>query len=161
MPSTREPQKHPLELKVPPPVIALLMAGIMWGVSRLTPLTEVPASLRHAVAGTLAAIGIGLVVAGVLTFRFAKTTIHPEKPEKTSVLVSTGVYRVSRNPMYLGLLLILCAWAVWWSASWGLLGPVAFALYIYRFQIVPEERVLSAKFGTGYKQYTARVRRWL
>jgi protein-S-isoprenylcysteine O-methyltransferase Ste14 len=161
MPSTRKPQQHPLELKIPPPVVALLVAGIMWGVSRLSPLTEVPAILRHAVAGTLAAIGIGLVVAGMLTFRFANTTIHPVKPEKTSALVSTGVYRVSRNPMYLGLLLFLCAWAVWRSAPWGLLGPVAFALYIYRFQIVPEERVLSGKFGTDYEQYTARVRRWV
>ena len=161
MPSTKKPQQHPLELKIPPPVVALLVAGIMWGVSRLTPLTEVPAILRHAVAGTLVAIGIGFVMAGMLTFRFAKTTIHPQEPEKTSALVSTGVYRVTRNPMYLGLLLFLCAWAVWRSAPWGLLGPVAFALYIYRFQIVPEERVLSAKFGTDYEQYTARVRRWV
>jgi protein-S-isoprenylcysteine O-methyltransferase Ste14 len=161
MPSTQEPQRHPLELKIPPPIVALLLAGIMWGVSRLTPLTEVPAIPRYAATGTLAAIGIALAVSGVLTFRFAKTTILPDKPERASALVSTGVYRVSRNPMYLGLLLLLCAWAVWRSAPWGLLVPLAFFLYINRFQIVPEERVLSAKFGTDYKQYTARVRRWV
>lgn len=161
MSSAQKSQTHPLELKIPPPVVALLVAVIMWGVSRLTPLTAIPAVLRYVVAGTLAAIGIALVVAAMLTFRFAKTTIHPQKPEQAAVLVSTSVYRVTRNPMYLGLLLFLCAWAVWRSAPWGLLGPVVFALYIYRFQIAPEERVLAAKFGTAYEQYTARVRRWV
>jgi protein-S-isoprenylcysteine O-methyltransferase Ste14 len=161
MPANRKSRRHPLELKIPPPLIALLVAVIMWGVSRLTPLTAVPVLLRCVVAGTLSALGVGLVVAGLLTFRFAKTTIHPQKPQEAAVLVSTGVYRVTRNPMYLGLLLILCAWAVWRSAPWGLLGPAAFALYIHRFQIVPEERVLSAKFGTAYEQYTAQVRRWV
>jgi protein-S-isoprenylcysteine O-methyltransferase Ste14 len=161
MPGTRKLRRHPLELKVPPPVVALLVAVIMWGVSRFTPLMAVPAVLRYVVTGTLAPLGVGLVVAGLLTFRFAKTTIHPQKPEEAAVLVSTGLYRVTRNPMYLGLLLILCAWAVWRSAPWGLLGPAAFALYIHRFQIVPEERVLSAKFGDAYEQYTAQVRRWV
>ena len=161
MPGTRKLRRHPLELKVPPPVVALLVAVIMWGVSSFTPLMALPVVLRYVVAGTLAPLGVGIVVAGLLTFRFAKTTIHPQRPEDATVLVSTGLYRVTRNPMYLGLLLILCAWALWRSAPWGLLGPAAFALYIHRFQIVPEERVLSAKFGSAYEQYTAQVRRWV
>lgn len=154
-------QPHPLELKVPPPIAALLTAGIIWCVARLTPLAELPMSVRQPVAIALGALGIGLIVAGMLRFRAANTTIHPVKPQKTSALVRTGIYRVSRNPMYLGLLLALCGWTVWCSAPWGLLGLVAFALYIRRFQIVPEERVLFSKFGADYAQYTARVRRWL
>ena len=75
--------------------------------------------------------------------------------------MSSGVYRITRNPMYLGLLLILIAWAVFLSSAWLLLGPLTFVLYMNRFQIGPEERALSAMFGNSYAEYKARVRRWL
>ncbi len=83
------------------------------------------------------------------------------KPEAASTLVCSGVYRVTRNPMYLGLLLVLTGWAVHLSCAWTLIGPLAFKLYIDRFQIAPEERALSGKFGADYSAYATRVRRWL
>lgn len=63
--------------------------------------------------------------------------------------------------MYLGLLFILIAWAVFLSSAWALIGPLAFVLYMNRFQIAPEERALSAMFGISYSAYKSRVRRWL
>ena len=83
------------------------------------------------------------------------------KPQTTSSLVCSGIYRVTRNPMYLGLVFVLVAWAVFLSSAWALLGPMAFALYMNRFQIAPEERVLSSMFGASYSDYLSRVRRWL
>lgn len=150
-----------LELKIPPPVIALLAAFVMWLISQSTPLLEVPRNIGMLAAGTLAAAGFAFALAGVLLFRRAKTTIHPTKPQETSALVTSGIYRISRNPMYVGLTLVLLAWAVFLSSGWSLAGVIAFVLYIARFQILPEERVLSAKFGEAYAAYKSRVRRWL
>jgi protein-S-isoprenylcysteine O-methyltransferase Ste14 len=100
-------------------------------------------------------------VAGVLAFRRARTTINPTQPQLTSSLVSSGIYTVTRNPMYVGLLLVLVAWAIVLSSAWALLGPVAYFFYIGRFQIAPEERALATLFGAEYAAYTSRVRRWL
>jgi protein-S-isoprenylcysteine O-methyltransferase Ste14 len=150
-----------LELKIPPPAVAALMAGAMWGISVVAPLLEVPAFIRVAAAGTIALAGGGFSLAGIISFRRARTTVNPMKPESTSSLVCSGIYGVTRNPMYVGLLFVLVAWAVFLSSAWALLGPLAFLLYINRFQIAPEEGVLSARFGTGYSAYKAKVRRWL
>jgi protein-S-isoprenylcysteine O-methyltransferase Ste14 len=104
-----------------------------------------------------------LVVAlsAVWLFRRFRTTVHPEKPENTTALVMTGIYRLTRNPMYVGVTLALLGWAVWLRVPVALLGPVAFVLYVNRFQIVPEERVLASKFGEAYAAYCRRVRRWV
>jgi len=150
-----------LELKIPPPVVAVLMAGAMWRLSFIPPLLDVPTFIRVAAAATIALAGVGFSLAGIVSFRRAKTTVNPMKPETTSSLVRSGVYRVTRNPMYVGLLFVLVAWAVFLCSVWAALGPAAFVLYINHFQIAPEERVLSAMFGTGYSTYKARVRRWL
>lgn len=152
---------HALDLRIPPPVIAVLMAGAMWGIASFAPLLEMPSSVRKAVAMALVLAGAAFSLAGVISFRRARTTVNPVKPEKTTSLVCSGVYRITRNPMYVGLLLVLVAWAVFLSSGWALLGPLAFLFYIDRFQIAPEERVLSALFGPAYAAYQSRVRRWL
>jgi protein-S-isoprenylcysteine O-methyltransferase Ste14 len=146
-----------LELKIPPPVVALLVATAMWGISLTTPSAE--AGVVAAIAIALA--GVGFAIAGSLAFRRAKTTVNPLKPETTTSLVTSGVYRFTRNPMYIGLALVLLGWAVFVSSALALLGPLVFILYMSRFQIVPEERVLSGMFGTAYSAYQAKVRRWL
>lgn len=89
------------------------------------------------------------------------TTINPLSPRKSTALVTGGVYRFTRNPMYLGMACLLTAWAVWLAALLAFAGPVLFVLYITRFQIRPEERVLTELFGLPYTDYTQRVRRWL
>lgn len=149
-----------LELKIPPPVVALLVALSMWGIARLAPLDGGP-SWRAAVALVLAAVGVALSVAGAMAFRSAKTTKNPMKPQATSSLVVAGVYAFTRNPMYLGLSVVLVGWAVFLWSAWALLGPVVFVAYVSRFQIAPEERVLAGLFGSEYSAYRAKVRRWL
>jgi protein-S-isoprenylcysteine O-methyltransferase Ste14 len=150
-----------LELKIPPPAVAALVAAIMWGISLITPLLEVALFTRVSAAIMFALAGSGFSLAGVISFRRAKTTVNPMKPETATSLVSTGIYRVTRNPMYVGLLLVLIAWAAYLSSAWALLGPLGFVLYISRFQIAPEERVLSTLFGAEYTAYQSKVRRWL
>ncbi|MBI5920648.1 MAG: isoprenylcysteine carboxylmethyltransferase family protein [Betaproteobacteria bacterium] len=150
-----------LELKIPPPVVATLIGFAMWGISLVTPLIELPAPIRIAVAIAIAVVGGTFDLAGIIAFRRVRTTIHPMRPHNTSAFVNYGIYKVTRNPMYLGLVFILVAWAVFLSSAWSLLGPLAFVLYIGRFQITPEERFLLAKFGTAYSDYKAKVPRWL
>ena len=150
-----------LEVKVPPPAVAAIATIAMWGISLAVPLLQIPTALRLAAATAILLAGLVFSAAGVLSFRRARTTINPTKPEAASSLVSSGIYRVTRNPMYVGLSLVLVAWAVFLSSAWALLGPVAFMLYIGRFQIEPEERALSSLFGSEYAAYQAKVRRWL
>src|ERR1700730_1472239 len=150
-----------LENKVPPPIVALLIGALMWGVARLSPLPEGESPLRLAISCGLAGLGILVVVLGMLAFHRAKTTINPVNIEAASTMVTSGVYRYTRNPMYIGLTLALVGWAVHVAVPFVLVGPVLFILYITRFQIIPEERVLTSKFGGEYRKYQERVRRWL
>ncbi|MEW9900753.1 isoprenylcysteine carboxylmethyltransferase family protein [Chitinivorax sp. PXF-14] len=150
-----------LELKIPPPVVALIMGGAMWGISRYTPGIDMPLPARVALALVLPLLGGGISYAGASAFRRARTTVNPLKPEQASTLVTGGIYRLTRNPMYVGGALVLLGWMVFLAAPWALVGPIAFVAYITRFQIMPEERVLAARFGEAYGDYRAKVRRWL
>jgi len=153
--------KMTLEAKVPPPLVALTGALIIWGISRLAPQLAMPSGLRVAMSLAMVVVGVAFSAAGILSFRRAQTTANPTRPEEASSLVSTGIYQLTRNPMYFGLLLVLLAWAVFLSSAWALLGVAGFVLYMSRFQIAPEERALSRLFGSDYASYKARVRRWL
>ncbi len=141
--------------------MGLVVAAGMWTVAHLPPVLQLPNLVRLLVAAVLIAIGVAVAIGGVVSFRRAKTTVNPLKPETSAALVSTGVYSFTRNPMYLGMVLALFAWAVYLSSIWSLVGPVLFGLYITRFQIVPEERVLDRLFGAPFAEYKKRVHRWL
>ena len=132
----------------------------MWGLARI-PAGNVEIPGRILIVVVMTAMGGWLAIAGILEFRRHQTTIHPFNPEETSAIVSSGVYRVSRNPMYLGLAIILLAWAVYLGNAWTLLGIPLFIAYLTRFQIIPEERALRQKFGDEYASYSAAVRRWI
>ena len=112
-------------------------------------------------AVVLVCIGQSIGIAGIVAFRRAKTTVNPIKARLASALVIRGVYRYTRNPMYLGLLLTLLAWAVFLANPIAVLWVVVYVLYITRFQIIPEERVLTSLFGAEYEAYKGRVRRWV
>jgi protein-S-isoprenylcysteine O-methyltransferase Ste14 len=150
-----------LELRIPPPVVALLVGAAMWFAAGERVPLELPFRVRLVAFVVIALAGGAIALAGDLAFRRARTTISPFKPENSTALVTSGIYRFTRNPMYVGLTLVVLGWTVFLCSAWALLGPVAFVLYITRFQILPEERVLSAKFGGAYTAYAARVRRWL
>ena len=150
-----------LELKVPPPAVALVVALAMWWATRYGVLEGVPPPWRIGAALAVAAVGAAFDVAGIIAFGRAKTTVNPMKPEKSAALVCSGVYRITRNPMYVGMVFILLAWAVYLASAWALFGPLVFAAYITRFQIKPEERVVAARFGPEFARSQARVRRWV
>jgi len=148
-------------LKVPPVALAVLVALVMWGASLLVPPVAAPSTVRVASAAVLWLAGAGISLAGVFAFRRAKTSVNPTKPDSVSALVSGGIYRVTRNPMYLGFLLMLLGWAAFlWSIAAAVVA-MSFVLYMNRFQIAPEERALAARFGAEFSAYKARVRRWL
>jgi protein-S-isoprenylcysteine O-methyltransferase Ste14 len=149
-----------LELKVPPPLVALVTGLLMWWAAKLVPPLALPGVARIAVAVVFAGVGVGLAMSGVLTFRRAKTTVNPTTPAAASALVRTGVFRFTRNPMYLGLLLCLVAWAIFLSSVLALLSAPLFVVYMNRFQIAPEERALAALFGDSFAAYKRDVRRW-
>jgi protein-S-isoprenylcysteine O-methyltransferase Ste14 len=149
-----------LEHKIPPPLFGLLCAiGMWWSSSGLQ--WEAVGTLRYSLAGLVLVVGLGFDALGLLAFRRARTTVNPLRPGKASALVATGVYRITRNPMYVGMALLLCGWAAMLGSLAALAGPLVFVLFITRFQIVPEERVLSAKFGEDYTRFCQQVRRWL
>jgi len=150
-----------LELKIPPPAVGLLFAALMWlvSLSGLGLTLNLPGRLPVSVL--LVSAGLGCIIAAFIEFHQAKTTINPLKPEAATTIVTSGIYRVSRNPMYLGFLFALIGWAVWLSHLLAFALLPFFILYINRFQIEPEERALSIKFGGQFREYKASVRRWL
>lgn len=133
----------------------------MWLVAPYGPALPVSPAIRYSVAAVLAGVGLAFDLLGLLAFRALRTTVNPLAPQRASALVTGGVYRVTRNPMYVGMAFLLLAWAAFLAALPPFLGPILYVLYLTRFQIRPEERVLNELFGEPYAQYTARVRRWL
>jgi len=133
----------------------------MWGISTHVPGIEAGESSRVIAASAVALIGVFFCIAGVISFRRAKTTVNPLKPETATSLVTSGIYQVSRNPMYVGFALLLAAWAVYLASPWTTIGVLGFVLYINRFQIVPEERALSTLFSIEFESYKSKIRRWL
>lgn len=149
-----------LEHKVPPPLVALVLAALMWAVAASGPGLGIPGIVRAPLALVVALTGIAFDLLGVIAFRRSRTTINPLRPGNASALVTGGVYRITRNPMYLGMALLLIAWTLHLDAALALLGPVLFVTWITRLQIIPEERVMRAKFAE-FETYASRVRRWL
>lgn len=145
-----------LQNRIPPPLVAILFGLLMWAASRFLPRHDLPLILAIATA----LIGLTICLAGVWSFHRARTTVNPLHPERASALVESGIYRYTRNPMYLGFAVILLAWALLLGSLVALLGVPGFILYMNRFQIVPEERALAALFGTAFSRYCERVRRW-
>jgi protein-S-isoprenylcysteine O-methyltransferase Ste14 len=150
-----------LELKILPPAVALITGLLMWLISRATPTLGFTFPAQNVFAIAFAASGAATAISGALTFRRAHTTVNPMKPESASALVDWGVFSITRNPMNLGLLLVLTAWAIFLSNPLAFLFLPAFVLYINRFQIAPEERALASLFGRDFDAYRSRVRRWL
>jgi protein-S-isoprenylcysteine O-methyltransferase Ste14 len=150
-----------LETRVPPLVIVASIAAAMWGVRYCVPGLTAFFPGRLALAFIVLAVGLTVIVAGVLEFRRARTTVDPTHPEKATAVVDSGIYRFTRNPMYLGMLLTLIAWAVFLANPLTLAGPVLFVLAMNCWQIGPEERALTQLFGDPYGVYFRRVRRWI
>lgn len=150
-----------LELKVPPLLLVVLFALVMWLQASLTPALSFNGAWQVPLAAMIAGIGCVIAIAGVLEFRRAHTTVDPTNPQGSSSVVSHGIYAYSRNPMYVGFLLLLLAVAALLGNALALSWLPLFVAYMNRYQIIPEERVLLANFGADYSAYLARVRRWI
>ena len=148
-----------LEKKLPPLALVIIVAILMWLISIYAPLIFIP--YRLGIVTLLALIALGIIFAGLLAFWQARTTVDPRSPEAASELVSSGIYKFTRNPMYLGFAVLLLAWAILLASAWSVLMIGVYILYLNRFQIYAEERALTEIFGVKYQQYQAKVRRWL
>lgn len=152
-----------MKLRLPPAIVGLVCAVLMRVASgvagRLS--VSIPPLLSAGLI-TLCVIS-GLVISWMSLDAFyrARTTTHPMWPDRATALVTHGIYRYTRNPMYLGMALLLVAWAVYLANLAALVGVALFVAYITRFQILPEERALSRIFKEEYEVYRRSVRRWL
>lgn len=150
-----------LELKLPPALLVLIIAFLMWLVAVNYSTLSIPPTLRYAGFGLFLFGGILIIVLGGLQFKSSSTTVNPITPEASSALVTAGIYNYSRNPMYIGFLLMLIGWSVFLASLFALALTVIYVAYMNRLQIEPEERALAVIFGDQYLAYKSRVRRWL
>jgi protein-S-isoprenylcysteine O-methyltransferase Ste14 len=157
----RQPWQNGLALKFPPLGLVVIAAALMWIASSASPIFDVVLPAKSFLAAGLALIGALTCVSGIVSFRHSKTTVNPMKPEEASSLVTSGIYKYTRNPMYLGFVLLLLGWAALLSNLAALALLPAFIVYITSFQIMPEEHALASLFPHAYPAYRARVRRWI
>jgi len=150
-----------LELKVPPLLLTAAFLAVIVVASRLLPGAALSFQYNKSAALVLLVAGLAVLLGAALQFRMLRTTLDPRTPGKASQFVARGLYRVSRNPMYLGMALLLLAVAVWASNAVAYALVLAFCVYLTELQIKPEERALESLFGADYLAYKARVRRWV
>ena len=150
-----------LELKIPPPAQFIITAAAIFGVSKIAPALKFSLSGSTALGIGLGIIGLSSGIMGVMQFKKAQTTPNPKEIDKATSLVTSGIYQYTRNPMYLGLVLMLLGWALYLSHFLAFILIPLFMMYITRFQIQPEERMMTQKFGQNYQAYLEKVRRWI
>lgn len=157
---TRAAAVSALELRIPPLILLAVAGVVLWLVSDIAP-GRLTFPGQDFAAGSLAFVGVLFCSAGMLALRRFHTTVNPMQPVATSTLVTSGLYRLSRNPMYVGFGLLLAGWGVFLGNPLAVLIVGVFVAYLNRFQILPEERALRGMFGMAYETYCREVRRWL
>lgn len=150
-----------LETKIPAPIVAIAVGGLMMLYARIAEVSIDTSPVFAEVGTRISQLSAVIALFAFASFGLARTTINPLDPSRASALVTSGIYRITRNPMYLSLLLLLIAYAVRLGSLAEWLGPVLFAIYVTRFQIIPEERILEKKFGAAFLAYKSRTRRWI
>jgi protein-S-isoprenylcysteine O-methyltransferase Ste14 len=150
-----------LKNKVPPPIILLLSGIAMWFIAHSEYAYAISNPFALIMALSLAAIGIYISASAIRQFKTAETTISPLQPDSATSLVHKGIFGKTRNPMYLGLFLVLLGWAAWLQSMSNAIVLLAFVLWLTELQIKPEEAALRKVFGQGYIDYCKRVRRWI
>ena len=144
---------------VPPPLIYVVLFGFGLILHQIVPFTFLPVIPARVAALIFLGGGVLLAIWSNVLFRRANTSLVPIKP--STVLVVRGPYRLTRNPMYLGLLCVYIALALWFGVVWALILVPLVVLAVQRLAIAKEERYLEQKFGDAYRQYRAHVRRWI
>ena len=145
-----------------PPLVQFLIGGLLsWSFASLFDEATLSIPLGSGLGLLLIGIGTGILALSVLSFIRAKTTVNPVSPENASVLVTNGLYRYSRNPMYLAMAMVLIGYAFLVQNLAAFAGPILFMVGMTILQIKPEEQVLREKFGDEYEAYCNQTRRWL
>ena len=150
-----------LELKIPPVVQFLVVFALMWLLAKYLPALSAGIPARRILVVLFFCLGGIVAVPAVAAFRSSGTTVDPRSPEKATQLVVSGVYRYSRNPMYLGLLCLLIAWATYLSNLLAFAWIPLFIGMMNHLQIQPEEEAMEKQFGQKYRDYRKSVRRWI
>ncbi len=142
-----------------PLLVMIVMLGLCWGASRLYPIPSGIGAVGEATGWFVVASGISLLAVAAGLFKAKGTTVNPTKePDK---LVTNGIYRVTRNPMYLGMLMILVGFPLVVESLIGLIFPVIFFLLMDRVVIPKEEEMVEGVFGEAYREYKSETRRWI
>ena len=150
-----------LTLKIPPALLMLIFGGLMKLTDWMLPAWRFEVPWSDWAAKVLFLLAVAVVVSGIVSFRLAKTTVDPTHPERATKIVTGGIYRLTRNPMYLGFVVMLLAFVAKMSNPATILFIPLFVWYLNRLQIIPEEQALTQLFGDQYQQYQAKVRRWI
>lgn len=150
-----------LKLKIPPALLFLLCVVLMWLTDRGLSFEPLVLKTPDWLYSVFLSIGGLIILLGIIEFRRKSTTVNPHKPQDTTAFVKSGVYRITRNPMYLGMALILCAAVVRLENMLTMLFIPIFIWYMNEFQIKPEEQVMEQKFGEEFLGYKKKVRRWV
>lgn len=150
-----------LELKVPPAVVTFVFIVLMYFVSSIFSFLNIDFMFQIFLSVETAVSGFVLIVAGSYVFNEKKTSINPLKPQSATSLVTNGVYKFTRNPMYLGIVIILFAWLLFLGNILNIVNIVLFVLYMNKYQIIPEEKALEKLFNEEYLSYKAKVKRWI
>lgn len=150
-----------MKLTIPPGIQGPIFAALSWVLAKRFPEFAIEWSGLLYVAAAFAAAGLLIIAIAIGQFIKAKTTINPMAPDNAEKLVVNGLYRFTRNPMYLGVLFLLLAWAAYLQSILSFAPPVLFIVFMTLFQIKPEENALRKKFGVDYDDYCRRVRRWI
>ena len=146
-------------IKIPPPILVLILTSLVYFSS--TKLESIYLPYRQTVSVLILIIGIVVIISPVFDFIKSKTTVNPIKFQNVNRLVTTGIYRYSRNPMYLGMILIIISTTVYYLNFLSVFSPIIFYIWINKFQISREEIFLEGKFGNEYLKYKSKTRRWI
>ena len=146
-------------IKIPPPLIVLVLIISIYFSSKKIDLINIPFQLE--ISFFILSLGILVFINPVLKFIKSKTTINPIQFEETNILVTSGIFKYSRNPMYLGMLMIILSTSIFYLNIYSILTPLLFIIWINKFQIKREEEFLTEKFGDEYLSYKKKTRRWI
>lgn len=149
-----------MSLKLPPVVVVFIFGAAMFLLATFLPVGFFNFFGRTVLVKILLVVLVLILSASTYKFFKAKTTVNPKDLDKTSALVTSGVYAYTRNPMYLAMLLLLIAWGLYLGNAFNTLLAAGFVSYINAYQIKPEEEILTVKFGKEFTMYTKKVRRW-
>lgn len=150
-----------MKVKIPPLLLMLLIATVMYLLASMLPRVDSQGRAALYMSSVVLVLGVVIALLAVREFKRVDTTVDPIRIQNASNLVSSGVYRISRNPMYLSFAIILLSLVIYLQSPLLLFGVVFFVAYITKHQIHPEEQFMRNKFGEQYENYARKVRRWL